>query len=104
MIKKIDKANYEKFWNEFSTNIKLGVMEDTSNRSRFTKLLRFQSSNGKEIASLSGYVERMKPKQQNIYYIAGANRAEVENSPFVERLLSKGYEVLFLIEVVARIR
>ena len=100
MIKKIDKANYEKFWNEFSTNIKLGVMEDTSNRSRFTKLLRFQSSNGKEIASLSGYVERMKPKQQNIYYIAGANRAEVENSPFVERLLSKGYEVLFLVEAV----
>ncbi|XP_017968906.1 endoplasmin [Drosophila navojoa] len=100
MIKKIDKATYEKFWKEFSTNIKLGVMEDPSNRSRLAKLLRFQSSNGKGVTSLAEYVERMKSKQEHIYYIAGANRAEVEKSPFVERLLSKGYEVLFLVEAV----
>ncbi|EDW59236.1 endoplasmin homolog [Drosophila novamexicana] len=100
MIKKIDKAAYEKFWKEFSTNIKLGVMEDPSNRSRLAKLLRFQSSNGKGVTSLAEYVERMKSKQDHIYYIAGANRGEVEKSPFVERLLSKGYEVLYLVEAV----
>ncbi|EDV93181.1 endoplasmin [Drosophila grimshawi] len=100
MIKKIDKAAYEKFWKEFSTNIKLGVMEDPSNRSRLAKLLRFQTSNGKGVTSLAEYVERMKSKQEHIYYIAGANRAEVEKSPFVERLLSKGYEVLYLVEAV----
>lgn len=81
-------------------SIKLGVMEDPSNRSRLAKLLRFQSSNGKDVTSLAEYVERMKPKQQNIYFIAGANRAEVEKSPFVERLLAKGYEVLYLVEAV----
>lgn len=75
-------------------------MEDPSNRSRLAKLLRFQSSNGKGVTSLAEYVERMKSKQEHIYYIAGANRAEVEKSPFVERLLSKGYEVLFLVEAV----
>ncbi|XP_037946056.1 endoplasmin [Teleopsis dalmanni] len=100
MIKKIDKEAYEKLWKEYSTNIKLGIMEDPSNRSRLAKLLRFQSSNGKSVTSLAEYVERMKPKQEHIYFIAGANRAEVENSPFVERLLAKGYEVLYLVEAV----
>lgn len=100
MIKKIDKEAYEKFWKEYSTNIKLGIMEDPSNRSRLAKLLRFQSSNGKGITSLAEYVERMKPKQDNIYFIAGANLAEVEKSPFAERLLAKGYEVLYLVEAV----
>ncbi|KAH8311248.1 hypothetical protein KR044_005213, partial [Drosophila immigrans] len=100
MIKKINKDEYEKFWKEFSTNIKLGIMEDPSNRSRLAKLLRFQTSNGKSVTSLAEYVERMKSKQEHIYYIAGANRAEVEKSPFVERLLSKGYEVLYLVEAV----
>uniref|UniRef100_A0A1I8Q2U6 Heat shock protein 83 n=1 Tax=Stomoxys calcitrans TaxID=35570 RepID=A0A1I8Q2U6_STOCA len=100
MIKKINKEQYEKFWKEYSTNIKLGIMEDPSNRSRLAKLLRFQSSHGKDVTSLTEYVERMKPKQQNIYFIAGANRAEVEKSPFVERLLAKGYEVLYLVEAV----
>ncbi|XP_035899478.1 endoplasmin [Anopheles stephensi] len=102
MIKKIDKEQYEKFWKEYSTNIKLGIMEDPSNRSRLAKLLRFQSSStkNKEYTSLSDYVARMKPKQDNIYFIAGPNRAEIEKSPFVERLLSRGYEVLFLVEAV----
>lgn len=100
MIKKLDKESYNTFWKEFSTNIKLGIMEDPSNRSRLAKLLRFHSSNGKEITSLAEYVERMKPKQQHIFYIAGATRAEVEKSPFVERLLAKGYEVLYLVEAV----
>merc|ERR1712142_1303948 len=45
MIKKIEEADYmDKFWKEFSTNIKLGVMEDHSNRTRLAKLLRFRSS------------------------------------------------------------
>jgi len=42
----------------------------------------------------------MKEKQEAIYYIAGSSRDEVEKSPFVERLLKKGYEVLYLIEAV----
>lgn len=102
MIKKIDKADYEKFWAEFSTNIKLGVMEDPSNRSRLAKLLRFQSSHTKEkeVTSLAEYVTRMKPKQEHIFFLAGPGRAEVEKSPFVERLLARGYEVLYLTEAV----
>merc|ERR1712168_1254465 len=102
MIKKIDDADYiEKFWKEFSTNIKLGVMEDHSNRTRLAKLLRFRSSHDADkLTSLADYIGRMKDKQENIFFMAGGSMDEVKNSPFVERLLKKGYEVLYLIEPV----
>merc|ERR1712029_944449 len=99
MIKKISDDKYGEFWKEYSTNIKLGVIEDTANRTRLAKLLRFTSSNGK-LTSLAEYVERMKDKQENIFYVAGGSKEEVEKSPFVERLLKKGYEVLYLTEAV----
>merc|ERR1711915_551743 len=99
MIKKIDDDKYNAFWAEYSTNIKLGVIEDTANRTRLAKLLRFVSSNGK-LTSLAEYVERMKEKQEHIFYMAGGSKDEVEKSPFVERLIKKGYEVLYLTEAV----
>ncbi|CAK6961620.1 endoplasmin-like isoform X1 [Scomber scombrus] len=102
MIKKIAEEQYnEKFWKEFGTNIKLGVIEDHSNRTRLAKLLRFQTSNSdKDVASLEQYVERMKEKQDKIYFMAGTSRKEAEVSPFVETLLKKGYEVIYLTEPV----
>ncbi|CAK1552740.1 unnamed protein product [Leptosia nina] len=100
MLKKISDDEYEHFWKEYSTNIKLGVIEDPSNRSRLAKLLRFHSSRGEDMTFLADYVARMKPGQKQIYYIAGSSRAEVERSPFAERLVRRGYEVLFLTEAV----
>merc|ERR1712106_173333 len=99
MIKKISDDKYEAFWKEYSTNIKLGVIEDTANRTRLAKLLRFSTSGGK-LSSLSEYVERMKDKQESIFYMAGGSKEEVKGSPFVERLLKKGYEVIYLTEAV----
>lgn len=62
----------------FFFSIKLGVMEDHSNRTRLAKLLRFFSSNSeKELTSLTEYVERMKEKQDAIYFMAGTSRKEV---------------------------
>ncbi|CAH0626891.1 unnamed protein product [Chrysodeixis includens] len=100
MLKKIPDAEYDGFWKEYSTNIKLGVIEDPSNRSRLAKLLRFHSSRSDQMTFLADYVERMKPNQNHIYYIAGSSRAEVEKSPFAERLVKRGYEVLYLTEAV----
>lgn len=100
MIKKLDKEDFQKFWKEYSTNIKLGVIEDAQNRARLSKLLQFQSSTQKELTSLADYVSRMKPNQQYIYYVAGSSEEEVQKSPFVERLSKKGYEVLYLTEAV----
>ena len=63
--------------------------------------VRFQSSNDSSaLTSLEEYLERMKEKQEHIYFMASPNRQEAESSPFVERLLRKGYEVLYLVEPV----
>jgi len=102
MIKKLNEADYEAFWKEYGTNIKLGVIEDTTNRNRLAKLLRFQSSatESTKLTGLDKYIERMKEKQEFIYFIAGTSRDELEKSPFVEKLLKKGYEVLYLIDPI----
>ena len=80
MIKKMDSEEYlEKFWKEYGTNIKLGIIEDHSNRSRLAKLVRFSSSNSEDsVTSLADYIERMKDKQEYIYFMAGGSRKEVQ--------------------------
>ena len=101
MLKKISAEDYDAFWKEYGTNIKLGVIEDTSNRTRLAKLLRFQTSVSKDKQiSLSEYIERMKPKQEHIYFIAAMSVDEAQKSPFVERILKKGYEILYLTDPV----
>ncbi|KAK0093460.1 hypothetical protein PV326_013462 [Microctonus aethiopoides] len=99
MIKKLSEEDYDKFWKEYSTNIKLGVIEDAQNRARLSKLLKFKSSKN-ALTDLAKYVANMKPNQKAIYYVAGASEDEVKKSPFVERLIKKNYEVLYLTEAV----
>jgi heat shock protein beta len=101
MLKKISPEDYINFWKEYGTNIKLGIIEDTANRTRLAKLLRFQTSLSKDKhISLSEYIERMKSKQEHIYFVAAMSIDEAEKSPFVERILKKGYEVLYLTDPV----
>ena len=71
-------------------SIKLGIIEDYSNRTRLAKLLRFQSSNSEtETTSLADYLERMKEKQETIYFMAGTSRKEVSTLPFDVRMPSR---------------
>jgi len=102
MIKKIEANEYIKsFWKEYSTNIKLGVIEDHANRTRLAKLLRFISSHDEENpTSLEDYLERMKDGQEKIFFCAGNGLDDVKASPFTERLIKKGYEVIYLTEPV----
>ncbi|CAI5494528.1 unnamed protein product [Closterium sp. Naga37s-1] len=95
------ETQYEDFWREFGRAMKLGVIEDSSNRMRLAKLLRFKSSNDPEkLTSLEQYVSRMKPGQKAIYYVTGPSREQLERSPFIEKLRKKGFEVLYLTEPV----
>jgi len=104
MIKKLkdsSKEDYDKFWKEYSTNLKLGVIEDSTNRTRIAKLVRFTSSNSDtETTTLEEYVGRMKEGQTHIYFVGAGSKDEAIKSPFVERLLKKGYEVLYLVEPI----
>lgn len=95
------KGKYVKFWNEFGKSIKLGIIEDASNRNRLAKLLRFESTkSGNKLASLDQYISRMKPGQKDIYYITGSSKEQLEKSPFLERLKKKNYEVIFFTDPV----
>lgn len=92
---KIEK--YNRFWNEFGKNIKLGIIEDASNRNRLAQLTRWHTSfNPKELSSLDDYIARMKPNQEYIYYIGGENKEILLKTPAIQSLLKKGYEVLLL--------
>lgn len=93
--------DYDKFWEQFGKNIKLGIIEDASNRTKLSKLLRFKSSksDGKWV-SLEDYVGRMKEWQKSIFYVAGESLEAVEKMPFVEKYKSKDVEVLYLVDPV----
>jgi len=101
MIKSMKDEDYKAFYEHFGTAIKLGVIEDSTNRNRLAKLVRFASSNDeKELTSLEDYVERMKEKQDKIFVVSGNGLEQTKASPFAERLLAKGFEVLYLTEPV----
>ncbi len=93
------KDKYAGFWREFGRVMKEGVGEDTANRDRIAKLLRFSSTQGdsaEESVSLADYVSRMKEGQEKIYYVTAESFLAAKNSPHLEAFRRRGVEVLLL--------
>merc|ERR1719337_388244 len=95
------KDDYKKFYEQFGKCLKLGVHEDSTNRTKVAELMRYHTSkSGDEQISLKEYVDRMKEGQNDIYYITGESIAAVSSSPFLEALRKKGLEVIYMVDPI----
>jgi len=101
LLSKMDKEKYETFYGEFGQALKAGIPTDFENKDKIANLLRFKTtkSDGKLI-SLKEYIENMKKDQEDIYYITGENLNTIFNSPHLERLKDKDFEVLLMTDPV----
>ncbi|XP_004514756.1 heat shock protein 90-5, chloroplastic [Cicer arietinum] len=96
-----NKEDYKKFWENFGRFIKLGCIEDSGNHKRITPLLRFYTSKSEEdLKSLDEYVENMGENQKAIYYLATDSLKSAKTAPFLEKLVQKDIEVLYLVDPI----
>ncbi|MGB9499804.1 MAG: molecular chaperone HtpG [Dissulfuribacterales bacterium] len=100
-LDQMESAEYDKFYNEFGAVIKEGIHSDWENREKLTSLARYKTtkSDGKWV-SLKDYVNNMKPDQKDIYYLTGDNLSAILNSPHLETLKEKDFEVLLMTDPV----
>ncbi|MEA2102551.1 MAG: molecular chaperone HtpG [Thermodesulfobacteriota bacterium] len=97
LLEEMDKETYDKFYNEFGEMLKMGIHMDFDNKDRISHLVRYKTTKSKdELISLDTYVENMKPDQEDIYYITGDHLLTLMNSPYLEKLKEKDYEVLLM--------
>jgi len=101
LFKGMEPETYEKFWQEFGAVLKIGIHSDMENQSKIAELLRYKTtkSDGRW-RSLKEYVEGMQADQKEIYYITGENLSALLNSPLLEQLKSKDFEVLLMTDPI----
>lgn len=98
---KKEPDSYAEFWRNFGAVLKEGLYADgADHKDALLDLVRFRSTGDDELASLDGYIERMKEGQEAIYYIAAEDEAAAKASPQLEGFLKKGVEVLFLTDPI----
>ena len=100
-MQKDDPEKYEKFWAAFGSQIKYGVVADYGmNKDKLKDLLLFWSSKEGKNTTLAAYKDRMSEDQPYYYYACGESAEKIAKLPQVERILDKGYEILYCTEDV----
>lgn len=101
VLKDMDGEKFNSFYDEFGPILKIGIHTDPDNKTKIADLIRFKTTaSDDKWVTLSDYVSRMKPDQKEIYYITGDNLSILANSPLLENLKEKGYEVLLMTDPV----
>jgi molecular chaperone HtpG len=93
-------AEYEKFWGLFGAVLKEGLHFDPETGEKLNKLLRYESAATGKLVSLDQYLEAAPADQTAIYYVTAPSRAVATQSPHLERVRQKGYDVLLMIDPV----
>lgn len=94
-------ATYARFWEMFGKHLRLGVMLDSNNRNRLTKLFRYKSSKSEaEYIGLQAYVDRMKKGQKGIYYLSGDSVERIKRSPMLQDAITHDVEVIFMTDPI----
>ena len=100
-MQKEDREKYEKFWAAFGTQLKYGVVaEYGAHKEMLQDLLLFWSSKEGKNTTLAAYQDRMPEDQPYCYYACGESVDKIAKLPQVERILDKGYEILYCTEDV----
>lgn len=100
-MQKDDREKYEKFWGAFGTQLKYGVVADYgAKKDLLQDLLLFWSSKENGYTTLAAYKDRMPEDQPYYYYACGESADKIAKLPQVERILDKGYEILYCTEDV----
>ncbi len=97
-----DNEKYQSFYAEFGKVLKEGLHTDWSNKETLQELVMFESMTNDvgKVITLKEYVTAMPETQKDIYYIIGENRNIIENSPHLEFVKSKGFDVLFMTDPI----
>jgi molecular chaperone HtpG len=97
VLETMEQEKYEKFYGEFGSILKTGILVDPENKKRIADLLRYKTTkSGDDWISLKKYIENMKSDQKFIYYITGDNLTSTLNSPHLEKLKENDYEVILM--------
>jgi molecular chaperone HtpG len=97
VLETMEQEKYEKFYVEFGSILKTGILVDPENKKRIADLLRYKTTkSGNEWISLKKYIENMKSDQKYIYYITGDSLTSILNSPHLEKLKENDIEVILM--------
>ncbi len=99
MINK-ERGLYETFWKEFGSTLKEGFPGDSANKEKLQEITLFKSTGVETLTTLEEYVSRMKSDQKEIYFMTGDDLNKMIESPYLEKLKEKNYEVILLADPI----
>ena len=100
-LQKDDREKYEQFYSAFGRQLKYGVVSDYgAHKDMLKDLLLFWSSREGKNTSLAEYAARMAEDQPSIYFLCAESVEKAAKLPQAERVLDKGYEILYLTDEV----